>query len=351
MASRILVYIAISASFLSGYLHADWNKKFDHQSHELVQQLPLLQNSDYIKDFNFFIAARNKILKDKALVEEVANSANEERLWIEMPDLGVMLKKRPRDRIYDLYPWELSYLLRSNKYVLPSFPMEIGGKKVILQRFEQFEVGHIYTGGYSEDSVGKVALETYWKALLQAYLMGLGDLKMSNIGINADGLIRFFDNEACFVFRNAPYKMHLGMKAAFLCQIFDWPQYRQPLDKQLAKQLRAFVSSFLDYVENFAIYQKCRELALDMDAIAHRLKKVKDFKIRPGVTFRDFFGSLYPRMNPGLDQLNQIISGILKKEIDHGSALIFFSRMMKLYPQSTAKQQTAIDKWIDIYIE
>ena len=52
-------------------------------------------------------------------------------------------------------------------------------------------------------------------------------------------------------------------------------------------------------------------MSLNIPGFLYRLERVKSFKIAPGSTFRDLFGALFPRMSPGLDELNRIVSAYL----------------------------------------
>jgi hypothetical protein len=249
-----------------------------------------------------------------------------------------------------MYPWELSYLLGTNANVLPAFPMDLGGKIVIVQKLERFATGEWGGGGYPKGLLRKVSLETYWKAHLVIYLLGISDLPETNVGVNSEGVIRLFDNEVSLVYYNAPSKSTRFFSSGFVCQSFDWPQYSTPLDRDTANRLMDFVMGFSDFEENLKIYLKHRPVSLPLDALQHRLDIVRNFPFQKGVTFRDFFGAVFPKMSPGLDELARITSRILKRKVNHGSALFFTCKSIKpanLSPKDIA----ALKEWVDTYID
>ena len=197
--------------------------------------------------------------------------------------------------------------------------------------------------------IKKVSIETYWKAHLKAYLLGLGDLLGRNIGISPDGKIRFFDAEYCFFYKNHVHQSGEVIGMGFLAESFDWPQYRDPLDKKTAESLRAFVQGLGSLEENFSLYEHLRTVSLFTEGTYERLQKVRTFLLEEGKTFRDFVGFLYPSIDPGLDQLNQIVGRIYKRKVDHGASLIFLSQHIVKYKLSQ-EQRREVREWVDYYV-
>jgi hypothetical protein len=335
--------------FLNVSLCADWNKDFDNQTTLMVQQLTPLQNAKYLDTYQYFQKVRAELLNDRELVQLIKNWNMDEKLLILKENLNIIIKKRRNDNFNDLYPWELSYLINSNAYILPSFPMKIGGKIVIIQKLESFQFGST-SKGHDLTLVNKVSLKSYWKALLQAYILGIGDLVSANIGVNQKGIIRFFDNEYCLDYNNTPLRIGNTFKMGFLCQAIDWPQFRVPMDAKTAKFVQDYVRSFCNtFDENMKTYLSFRPVDISEEGLKIRLNKLRTFKFREGKTFNDFHGFIYPRMNKGLDKLSRIVSNILKVDVGIGLSLFFVTRRLKRYSLS-ADESASIQKWIEIYV-
>ena len=332
---------------LNGILHADWNQDFDEQTHILTQQLPVFQSPNYRQQNDFFIKARERVLADSTVRKKIHQTPPELKLIVEKNDL--VIKKRRRNHIHDLYAWEFSCLLGASEFVVPAFPVEIAGKRVVLQKKESFEYGSRKVSEYFKTRIQKVSLETYWKAHLLAFLLGLGDLAARNIGVNSEGVIRFFDNESSFIYYNQPMKNNTSFTTGFICHSFDWPQYRKPLDRTTAENIKNYVRTLLNSEEMINAYSAFRPIKFE-EGLFFRFEKIRSFAFEEGVTFRDFYGSVYPRMSQGLDELNQIVKEILKRKVDHGSSLFYSCRWIKNHPPSP-QQKAALQQWVNTYIE
>lgn len=337
--------LIIFSFFLAVTLHADWNQTFDEQSNLLMKELPAFQNPTYLQQYKFFIKARKLLLEDVDVTRKIQKVDLGKKRMLFKKKNNLIIKKRCNNHIHELYTWELSYLLGSQEFIVPAFPVEIGGKKVVVQKIEPFTFGSYP----AQEILEKVSLETYWKAHIQAYLLGFCDLAGNNIGVNAEGKIRFFDNEACLGYYNHPIKAGLSFATGFVSHSFNWPQYRTPLDKQTAKILNDFVHSFAHVEEQLKVYGLHRSLPFST-GINFCLEKVRNFPIKEGATFRDFYGSIYPQMSAGLDELNQIVGQILGRNVDHGTALFIICRKLKHYTLSP-EIKFALDQWIEKYIE
>lgn len=331
-------------------LQAGWNEDFDAQSIALRNEIPGLQNKEYVQQYQNFKKIRKTLLKDKSVLKQIKNTPAGQKARIAKKNLNIIIKKRRNNHIHELSTWELSYLTGTNEYVVPSFPVDIDGVRVIVQEIETFETGTMDGGGYGGNTLKKVTPETYWKAHLQAYVLGLADLTCANIGVNSQGIIRFFDTESSFSYYNVPFKTALSFSTGFICQSFDWTQYRKPLDAETAARLRDYVNSLSNLEENLKIYQKHRSISISSENLQHRLDKVRNFKIEEGVTFRDFFGFVFPQMSLGLDELNGVVGGILHRKVDHGCALFFMCRYIKNYDLPPQTKLT-LQNWINTYIE
>lgn len=342
-----IIFVCILAN---GAAYADWNHDFDVRSSMLSQAIPCLQNPQYLQDFENFKNVREELVNDPILISQLQKADIGKKLMILKKKLHVIIKKRRNNHIHDLYAWELSYLLGSDEYVLPSFPMEIGGVRVIVQRLEPFEFGNYLGDGYSRGTLEKISLETYWKAHIQAYILGFSDLAAANIGVSSKGIIRFFDNEACLIYYNIPFKTDSGFSTGFICQSFDWEQFNTPLDSSTARKLRSFIDSFCNFEENFNTYRLYRPIDDTLAGIQHRLDILRNFDIQKGTTFHDLYSKIFPRINSGLDELNQIANGILKRKVGYGTTL-FFACRPKRDIKLTDQDRAAIRQWVATYVE
>ncbi len=356
--AKTSLYGLMTCLLVHSALGADWNADFDEHTNCLVQELPQLQNGDYLQNQHYFIQAREKLLKNSDLCTRFKSAQEKDKFMVQIDQMDLLLKKRKKDRIKDLFTWEISYLLGSNAYFLPSFPMEIGGKKVIVQRLEAFEFGIPSEGSpigkLPHKLIKKISLETYWKAHLQVYLLGMYDFTAQNIGVNSKGILRFFDNESCFHYSNAIEKFQGGLKIGYKCQSFDWPQFKKPLDKRTAQKVRNFMRSFTGFENKMEIYLSHRypdfSKDFEMGELIQRLENLRNFQVEEGVSFRDFFASLYPQLSPGLEDLVQIVRGILGQKAGYGTTLWFMSRWIHTHPLS-AQDKEALESWVGAYVD
>jgi hypothetical protein len=347
---KLLFIIYVLLISFNIILFADWNKDFDDQTDRMIHNLAPLQNPFYLNTYQFFKGIRAQLLKDSELVQIIQSLPMNEKFMLKNESLKIIIKKRYNDNLNDIYPWELSFLTNSNAYIVPAFPLKIGGKIVILQPLESFQVGSIDLG-IDQNISKKVSLKNYWKAQLQAYTVGLADLVATNIGINDKGLIRFFDNESCFMFRNIPERNNKSFRIGYLCQAIDWRQYRVPMDSKTAKAVQEYVWSFCDnFEENLYTYLSFRPFSFPIEELQVRLQILRDFKFSKGKTFADFHRFLYPRMDKGLNALRKIVSNILGMKAGYSASITFVTRRMK-YFNLTTEQSHSIQKWIDRYID
>lgn len=331
-------------------LMADWNQDFDTQTEQLIKQLSPLQNNRYTETIQMFKKIRARLLRDRTLLQKIKTTHSDQRLIIIDRRNGVIIKKRKNNIFHDLYPWEISYLAGTDEYVVPSFPVEIGGKIVIIQKLEDFIIG-TSKFGHPADVVKKVSLESYWKAMLQAYILGFSDLVLPNIGINSKGIVRYFDNESCLIYRNTPFKNEQSFRVGFFCQAIDWPQYEEPLSAIGANRIGRFVDSFVDtFSDQLHTYLTLRSTSIFENGLHVRIENLKQFQYEKGATFRQFYQSLYPKMTPGLHSLKKIISEAFNRPVGYGTTLLYATVLIKK-AELNDQQMNALNKWIDTYID
>ncbi len=342
------VFIFLFANVLS---YADWNADFDRGSKSLIAEFPEFKSAKYVKDEKWFRSIRKALLKDGVFKKKIYQSPWERKLMILRPRDQLVIKKREKACYFEAIAWEISLLLDADTCFVPSFPIDFDGKKMVIQKMEPFTFGRGVKELPSPFAIKKVSLFEYWKAHFEAYLLGLEDLLGRNIGITPSGKIRFFDAEAAFRYRKQPSKgwgVH-NISVGFMSESFEWPQYRMPLDETSALLLQNFLKKWDLLEEQIALYEKCRGHVIE-EGFFERLSHIREFPLQAGTSFRDFLGYIYPKMNPGLDELSELISGVYGRRVDHGSSLIFMYRHMPGHAL-TEKQTAEIDDWIERYID
>lgn len=333
--------------FLKGSLcFGDWNACFDEATEKLVFSLGDVDSTKYIEDCKFFRGLRTKCLQNRELLRRISSMKIAQKELIFLSRENVVLKKRSNDNLCELFAWEISTLLGCDSCVVPSFAMEIAGKKVVAQRLEPFSVTKVPMRSLLQ----KVSLGTYWKAQLQAYLIGVKDLMGKNIGITEAGEIRLFDLESCFCYQNHPCKHSNAFHTGFLMQSFMWPQYYQPLDETSLDSLKSFLELLYLIEERILLYLKHRSFSLDLHGFTYRLNKIRNFNWETGQSFDDFYRFLFPRVALGLPCLNEIIGRSIQKKVDGVEALLFLRKGYKKEKLSSSARKD-LKKWIDAYID
>ena len=342
--------LIISILLFTTTLYANWNEDCDARTSSVIELIREMQSEPYLESYQDFIELRDVFSRDSSLKKEFKQSSSEDKFEVIKMREGFILKKRRKDNVNEAHAWAMAQFSGSSKYIVPSFLVDIGGKKVVFQRMETFFLADKETKQSPSKILKKVSLDTYWEAHLQAYLLGLSDLVGRNIGVNAEGGIRFFDNEACFSYGDEVYKSHNELRVGFVSQSFDWPQYNQPLDRDAVKILQEFVLSLSNFEENLQIYLSNQDIRIDIEGLLYRLEKIRSFSFEEGITFFDFYAFLYPKLASGLDQLSKIASPFMGGRKGHGSALFFISRSKSRYEISNKKSRE-IANWIDRYVE
>ncbi len=346
---RGFLFIAFCVLGLIGCLQAGWNEKFDKQSEMLAEQIEEFKG-EYQEIYTSFAKMRKGLLKDFLLNKQINLAAQDQRIILLRPRDGVVIKKRSNDNINELFTWELSYLLGGSGFLVPSFPIEIAEKRIIIQKMEPFTFKKDKVMEGVPKEAKKVTVEEYWKAHLQAYLLGLADLVGQNIGVNSLSHIRFFDMESSLHYQNEPHRTERSFKTGFVAQSLEWPQYRQPLDHKTVTSLKKYIESMASLEPKLEEYLFYRAAPVDVDGLLFRLEKVRTFPLQEGSTFRDLYGFIFPKLSPGLDELAHIASEISQRTLDHGSALILVCRWLNQYDLSFSQKQ-AVEDWISRYID
>jgi len=309
---------------------------------ELFQQ-PFIPNCwetcpfEIRSDWNWFLQKRAFCLENQWLQEQIYHKGFSDEAIFFIPGYDLLLKKRKKGTLKEVWAWEISSWIENNSCIVPSFPLEIEGILWTLQKKETF-----YVGG---KAIERVYLEQYWKAFLVAYILGFKDFTKSDIGIDPSGKIRFFDTTSCFYYtfpRIHKKCFHPGFWIELLC----WPQYRRELDLAALTALQPFIASLSCLESNIRAYALYRNCSIDVDGLLFRLEKVRSFFFQEGVTLCDFYMTLFPCMGKGLDELSIIISADLGRAVDHGEALYY---LFKKCDGFSAKTKREIQKWISLY--
>lgn len=327
-------------------LYGNWNTTFDEKTSQLESRLSCIE----IDEYEDFAHIREAFLKDSHLEKHIAAMNCLEKEIISRRKERVVLKIRRSNNINEAFAWEISNLFGSGSCIVPSFPMKIGGKLVIIQKRESFAISERKTNLPRSDIMRSVLLEDYWNALFQAYLLGLGDLKGSNIGINKKGKIRFFDVEESFKYQNQIVRSGDGFRTGFSAQAFAWPQFQEPLDQRAVISLQRFIGSLDNLEEDITIYLACRPFSFNREGFFYRLEKIRKFSVEKGKTFEDFYRFIFPQLGEGLEEFCSIVRQILRKKVSSGEALFFAYKDLKKEKLSS-EEKKELRRWLSTYIE
>lgn len=341
-------YIILSI-FLFSSVFGSWNTSFDESTSLMLSSLIGVDSEEYEEQYKIFMQIRDKYVQDLSLKKEIAVMASDHKEIILMPKDMIVLKKRRNNHIFEVFAWEISALLGSHSCIVPSFPIDIGGKQVVMQKMEPFYIPKYYDKGGNKIIIKRVSLDAYWKAHFQAYLLGMGDLVGRNIGVNKEGNIRFFDIESSFKYQNQPVRGKQSFYTGFVSQSLAWPQFQKKIDQTTAISLKQFIASLEHFEENLDTYLTYRSLTLDREGFLYRLQKIREFSLEEGKTFEDFYKFIFPNIGLGLEELSSVVSRILQKEINHGEALIFACKKLKK-TELSIKEKKAVHKWLSTYM-
>ncbi len=335
----------------TSFLYADWNSDFDSVSQSLIKEVPSLQKTRYVDVYKTFCAKRESLFLDLTFLDQIQNSLAEDKMQIVLRKEQLICKKRRENNIIEAFAWELACLLGGSECVVPSFPIEIEGKRVIIQQKERFIVDTEKTGGgLPLETLQLVSLETYWKANIIAYLLAFKDLIGRNIGINNLGQIRLFDLEYSFLYGEAAQERKETDKVEFASQAFDWPQFKAPLSENAARSLKRFIGSLEGIENDIRIYASHRDLNFSYEEIVKRIDKVRAFQVKPSGSFFQFYTFLFPKMEVGLPKICSIASSSLQKRVGYGTALLFACGNCN-FSRASSRDQKAVQRWVDLYVK
>ncbi len=338
----ILFFLYLFSAFT---LLADWNRDFDLQNHRLIEDFSEFQSSEYLESYSYFLKVRENLLKNDLLQNRMKSSFFDDKFIINNEFDEFILKKRKSDNIKELFVYEVSHLLGGSQFFLPSFPVEINERKVIVQQKESFVVGEDPLLTPPNEVLRLVSLSDYWKSHLILYVLGGKDLVGRNIGVNDKGKLRFFDMENSFIYNSR--KAGVANSVQFATQAFDWFHYRKPLDQKTAKELRFFIGNWQGFESKVGRYARYyRSLRFSEEGMFSRLAKVRDFSFTSGKSFYDFYTFLFPERILGLEKLNQIVSKIKGRKVDHGTSLCLISSRTA-FSELSKENQKILEKWIE----
>lgn len=347
-----LLYFKLSAflfCFFSTPLWCDWTEDFMQEGLYLMQTLPSLdsQSDKYLAELDRFALFRSNI-ESSGFPEEFSSLSRTDK--VHYFGNGYVLKKRPNQNIAEAFFWELSMLLGLDEYVTPSFPLLLGDHLAIVQPFEEFEFGS-WVVNLPRQKTDLVSLREYTYAHLLAFLLGAQDLSGMNIGVNSQNQIRLFDNEDVFYVEPVPRKTSRSFLVSFVSVAFDWSQYRQPLEADLARELTEFCHHLRSKRAELQMYATIRGLSQEtIEGIFSRMELLEAFEFQESSTFLDLLEFIYPQLSGSLDELSAIVGDILHRRVDHGIALFFATRMVKR-ERLTDQQMQRLDRWILQYVE
>lgn len=340
--------------FLIGHIYGDWNQQYDEQTEILLMQLIEPNTGAYRNCYEGFQQIRKKYLADAAFEERVLNRYWDSKEISYKPDDKIVFKRREKNNLKEVYVWEISSLLLRGSSFIPAFPIAVGGKLCLFQKHEIFSIAKGEDFFPAKEVLDSVSTKSYWEGHLQAYLFGIGDLVGRNIGVTQEGDIRFFDAEDSFSYYEPPkYPKQVG--AAGFCTGFythslGWPQFEQRLTEQDVLALKKIVDSWEHLEENIQIYCALRSIPLDIEVFCCRLQRIRSFPLKTGVSFKDFYAHLFPRVGKGMDELRKIMSGILGRKLSYGEAIVFGRIGVRLLGASE-KDKKKVYQWLKEYIQ
>jgi len=331
------------------FVVADWNDDFDVHSKQLVQILPEFTGL-YQAEYEEFLDIREELLSDAVLSKSIARAKDDDKFMVILAREGWIVKKRREQNTYENITWELSCLLDVRELIPPAYPLRIGDNYVILQKMGSFVFGDKKTKIPPAKYIRRVSTSHYWKALLTAYILGLGDLVGRNIGISPEGTIVFFDTESAFHYQKKARSVGgLKVALAFMAQALDWQQSRDPLQGSDLYEVEAFIQGLAGFEEKFLRYCQCREFPSPQENILYRVRQVQTFPLTVGKTFYDFYAFLEPGIMEGFDELSKLVSPILGRKAELGSLLVFLAREKRKFVISSRRQKH-IHQWIIEYV-
>lgn len=327
-------------------LFGDWNEEYCESSLLLMQHHPAFSHPNYHQEMEQFFDFSKVFLNDDELKNVFLPPKLGEKKNIFLKDH--ILKKRACNNIREAFVWELAFILSSADLFIPSFPIDIEGIKVIVQPKRDIFHADLLSLPPRE-FIAKVTVVDYWRAHLLTYLLGFGDLSGKNIGLNPYSKMIFFDNEDSFAYEKDYFNNGHSLYVGFVSIAFDWPQYRKSLSELEFKQIQAFIASLSDVEAFLESYSMFRPLPFNKDLFIQRLVKIREFPLRAGLSFKDFYSCLYPQISGGLDVLNCLMSSILGRKVDHGISLFFLTRMFERHQMSSRNRQV-LEAWIKKYM-
>lgn len=350
--TRYRLFIGITFAFLCFQIQTfcDWNNDFLTKSHFLYKKHLSFQRNylfylSIIQEYQSLGLYFSNVSENYQKIRDASNKDKENYFYRDF-----ILKKRSFNNINELFVWELSCILGLSEFVVPSIPYEIDNKKLIIQKIEPLTHGSYYLFSPPETAINHVSLDCYWKAHLLAFILGFGDLSGMNIGISTEGVMRFYDNEAVFHTNISPIQTKDAFFFFFVSVAFDWPQFDEPISYTVSCNLKRVVKNISDSKELLLHYGQERGISMNViKDFMERIDLLSRFSLEEGMCMRDFFRSLYPRVDAGMEQLVTLASQITKLPLKEGSALFFFTRLIKFW-RVTEEERIAIQAWIEHYL-
>ena len=329
---------------------ASWNEDFDVQSAYLFQEFPELKEQEDSL-YQEFKEMRFWLLSNYLLKKQMHASSEDDKFIVRRVRESLILKKRPRQNIHELYTWELSCLLGLSEFFVPSFPIEMGDKLVIVQKIEPFVFPQkqLKQKNPPKAVLEMVSLIDYWKVHLGAYLLGLRDLVGRNIAINSRGKIRLFDTEYSFAYKNQNSRLDKRLWIGFISQAFDWPHFTMPLTQQAVEELQGFIHDLDNFADKIRTYQMYRPLTFQEEEFLVRLERVCSYPFKQGHSFSDFYALLDPVLIAQYQSLVPLIGSILDRPVGFGSVLFFLHTRGKGSRKESVLEEKMLNQWLDRY--
>jgi len=263
--------------------------------------------------------------------------------------------------------WELANLLRLEKYVCPTIAIN---EKVVFQKHIKAKFIYDLFGGHSYNDTLNIKLIDYWLANLCVYVFGMGDVTCNNVAISDEQNIMFVDNKdtlaecdgslggeylasKSLVFINDclwPWQNHLFISCFYINNLLDWSHLTEPLTNEDVNIIKDKISKWRNLRKTILNYNKSlpREICLNnrqITALLERIQRVLLYDFKEGCCFKDFLNYLFPTYYCGANELREIVSQILQREINISQAYLIISGY-KVWYNFYPEYNQMIEQWI-----
>lgn len=222
------------------------------------------------------------------------------------PSLEVWIKPRGNEFFF----WEIAGILGCTKFIPPAIPFYHCGQLCSIQKHcPSIICGPLFIS--MSPCAKTVSVRNFWEFNIIAFLFGLKDLNGKNIGVSRRGDVWLFDFErfdSTEIISQYPIEVgsYKTLYTSFTSMSFDWPQFLKPLTMQDANaiiQLLEAISHRLSNLSDISKFMTFASLYMPIEHIENylnnmleKLNLLKGIEIKPGLTFKDLYLELFPKL-------------------------------------------------------